>query len=454
MKTNFLLNLLILCCSILIYVSDLYDETFILLLIFTSIINSIFFIYKIGRISNTFWFIIVYIFLFDLTPVMSLLGMNANPPEKVMLLYQFFALSGISLFQMAALCTLGRRAIQKTYDINFKKLEKCIFITFLLMFAACIMWIYDFGGVNIDKAIRISQANHLSMVADYLSLFCIPIYLFVPSYLSKRRSLAPLLLVCFLIAQYIDFSINKSRSDFIMSLVALLMGFLYVKKIFTFNSCTISDKERSTSPSLWSVFYKWLIPIALIGVILRFVRGQMQGVGEVSLSLDDLWSYIALSFGMGGDESGDFSYGSVIYKLISNVPSTHEFLYGQSYYRIFFTWIPRLFWGDKPLNTETIVGSWLYPDIVGMVVPPGVIGDAYINFGVIGVFLMFFFGIIFGRLDKQDSCSKLLFPFVSGVLIFHFVRGSFTTSIVEMLGTFYSVKLMVAYMSPKKVYLK
>ena len=90
-------------------------------------------------------------------------------------------------------------------------------------------------------------------------------------------------------------------------------------------------------------------------------------------------------FGLHG-KLGVFGYSDIIYRLIEKFPSMHGFLNGQSYYRVFFTLIPRYLWPDKPENTQRIVAYIINPGIINQTTPPSIVGDSYINFGIYGNF--------------------------------------------------------------------
>ena len=92
--------------------------------------------------------------------------------------------------------------------------------------------------------------------------------------------------------------------------------------------------------------------------------------------------------------SGDIAYGLSITKLLGILESSNFFLYGQSYYRIFFAPIPRAIWPDKPENSQQLVA-----DIIGQgpdfqTLPIGIQGDAYFNLGMFFFIAPFFISMI------------------------------------------------------------
>lgn len=85
--------------------------------------------------------------------------------------------------------------------------------------------------------------------------------------------------------------------------------------------------------------------------------------------------------------------------IIEEMPVTENYLFGKTYFLTFLAPIPRVLWPDKPVvRSGRFVGSNLYhkPTLSG--VPPGVIGEAYMNFGWGGILVvMLLFGFVCKR---------------------------------------------------------
>ncbi|MFB6264014.1 MAG: O-antigen polymerase, partial [Bradymonadaceae bacterium] len=72
--------------------------------------------------------------------------------------------------------------------------------------------------------------------------------------------------------------------------------------------------------------------------------------------------------------------------IIDGVPEHLPYQYGRSYVVWLVTPVPRTVWPDKPaIRTGALVGEAIFntPERTG--VPPGVIGELYINFGLVGI---------------------------------------------------------------------
>lgn len=82
--------------------------------------------------------------------------------------------------------------------------------------------------------------------------------------------------------------------------------------------------------------------------------------------------------------------------IVTQMPSREPFLLGSSYLALFVAPIPRTLWPEKPVvRIGRFVGVDLYQRPSDSGVPPGLIGEAYLNFGWVGVFLIpFIFGLV------------------------------------------------------------
>lgn len=82
------------------------------------------------------------------------------------------------------------------------------------------------------------------------------------------------------------------------------------------------------------------------------------------------------------------SFAAVLY----HTPRIYPFRYGASWLELFYFWIPRGFWPDKPLSQSLTFGpSYLssFPQTGDSFYSPTLMGDAYLNMGTVGVFAVF-----------------------------------------------------------------
>ncbi|MCC8252540.1 O-antigen polymerase [Vibrio campbellii] len=266
------------------------------------------------------------------------------------------------------------------------------------------------------------EANgFLWLIAKYSLMFYLPCSFIQGFYIPKAKLRHKLLIILtFVILMIMVFLFLRTRTYLLGPIVTMAFGFLF---------SIIGRKSESISIS-----GRQYIKIAMFAIIIislaasaRFIRGIIE-VGEGSLN-----------FGLIAEKTlveGDLGYGHMIDKIIKYSDDFDIKLYGQSYYRLILSPIPRSIYEGKPENTQRIVGKWLYPNSTFMTVPPGIQGDAYINFGVLGVVVFIIFGSVCRVIDNNISVVNGIFVASSFMPMFHLVRGGFTNPIIILAFTY------------------
>jgi len=143
--------------------------------------------------------------------------------------------------------------------------------------------------------------------------------------------------------------------------------------------------------------------IAFVGVGGEFRKAQ-RGAGDIS----DVQVSVGVleSVKLGVEEySRRSSQASGEIGIIGRVPSEVGLLHGETYLAFLAAPIPRAFWQDKPRagGYQTALLIFGRDDTA---IPPGNVGELYLNFGLPGVFVgMFLFGLFMRLLYNQ--CSAL-----------------------------------------------
>ncbi len=116
------------------------------------------------------------------------------------------------------------------------------------------------------------------------------------------------------------------------------------------------------------------------------------------------------------------------YPILAKVPQDVAYLKGRSYLTIITTIIPRNLWPNKPSGVDGQVGRTFFNLSSG--VPPSPIGEAYWNFGGLGIVGVFFlFGVFQSWLYRyytaySDNRTAMLFYIIT---LFYFSAPSSTT---------------------------
>jgi hypothetical protein len=126
--------------------------------------------------------------------------------------------------------------------------------------------------------------------------------------------------------------------------------------------------------------------------------------------------------------------------IIRDTPGTMDFQMGKTIAPLFVAWIPRMIWPDKPIISfakifgETYYAPWFAG--TGIAPSPTIIGEAYLNFHVAGMFgIALISGILLRTLYHYLICRSLglsgVFVYVT---IFPFLITFWESDIAGLLG--------------------
>jgi oligosaccharide repeat unit polymerase len=137
--------------------------------------------------------------------------------------------------------------------------------------------------------------------------------------------------------------------------------------------------------------------------------------------------------------------------------NSNDYLYGQTLFKIFVSWIPREVWFFKPEDTHTLITSLRENSFVGgTAAAVTLLGEIYWNFSFFGVFILFLLIGYFLRkfdlaINKKLSDTKLILFSNTTYLFFLIWRGSISTTLVIFMINIFTIFFLL-YMS--KIILK
>lgn len=182
-----------------------------------------------------------------------------------------------------------------------------------------------------------------------------------------------------------------------------------------------------------------IVPISIFSVLLflalmayHIFKQEYLVLGRiVSISGgEQFWS--SLSDFLNQQIFGNFMQLQSMSVLIEGMPDPLEFQYGQTYLAGLLLLVPRFIFPDKPLPSTGVFTEAFWPDAwrsLGTTLPPGVFGEAYMNFGTLGALVLGLLGgFMMGRLRKgltvNPSCDMALINYAVAVAsMLHFFRG-------------------------------
>lgn len=254
-----------------------------------------------------------------------------------------------------------------------------------VLFSVVAFWFYveREGGLS-EHLLSWQMGRHEALAGDYYWILLIKVSAMACLLwfsLNRRAVYQPLFWACSLVSVVINFLATGSRSTVIVFfIVAMLVWML---------------RERKFAPTR-------ILAIGLLGVVLiSFLGGFRSRIwkGELSLTSENDEKSVVEYFEQGAVESAERAWtASGLLPILARVPDDVDLLYGSSYFALLTLPIPRSVWPDKPGQIGGLVGDVFFQSPAGT--PPGPIGEAYWNFHVPGVILIFF---IFGTFQKWLS---------------------------------------------------
>lgn len=207
--------------------------------------------------------------------------------------------------------------------------------------------------------------------------------------------------------------------------------------IITFIAYTLSEQKVRITRVITIV----IIAISFIGAAgeLRAGTWKQEVLWQVLLSPD-----IEQSFTAGIEEiASRGSELSALYPIIVKVPNKVNLLYGQAYINFLTTPIPRALWRSKPQGFGNQIGPLFFG--LSAPIPPGPIGEAFWNFHIPGVLIVFFlYGVfhewltrLFLRYGKEPAII-LLFAYI----VFRFSPEVYSATLLFQFGVSILLLLM------------
>jgi oligosaccharide repeat unit polymerase len=176
-----------------------------------------------------------------------------------------------------------------------------------------------------------------------------------------------------------------------------------------------------------------LVLIGAIGMLLfsmyfEYRNLTHEGIEESEIRSMDFADVELLYTGVLGGRNFDMMDN--LLSIVHFTPVQLHHLDGSSYLHYFVNLVPRRLWEGKPKGVGSILAEKVYGWKIGGA-PPGAIGEAYFNYGVLGIFPALFLLGLFGRIVATYARAHPRNPFAIFVLaagcifVLMVTRGSF-----------------------------
>jgi oligosaccharide repeat unit polymerase len=201
---------------------------------------------------------------------------------------------------------------------------------------------------------------------------------------------------------------------FVFAFTLLTMNHLMGRRI----SMTLAVSVGAVLVFLSSIYVLFFREYMVVGELMTVdVRGNLRE---------------SLSESVMGEYMTNFMQLQILTLLVDQIPSSMPYQSGASFLSFFTIVVPHALWPDKPLPSPGILAVHFWPQMWydhGTTMPPGIIGELYMNFAWWGVFLgMVVFGGIYGvgrrRVEEQPwNPVRALYYSLFLALMLHYLRG-------------------------------
>jgi oligosaccharide repeat unit polymerase len=167
-----------------------------------------------------------------------------------------------------------------------------------------------------------------------------------------------------------------------------------------------------------------------------FAVGEFTTIDSQNITRSDLSEVVASEIG------GNFLQLQVLTTIIDRMPKELPYQNGKTLLSLFTMPVPRVLWLDKLLPAPGVLTVAFWPEKFlneGASMPPGLVGEFYMNFGAIGVAAgMFLFGVTYARLEtrvREKPTNTVLVTFYGLIvaMMLHYLRGEFVSPTVTLL---------------------
>ena len=145
--------------------------------------------------------------------------------------------------------------------------------------------------------------------------------------------------------------------------------------------------------------------------LFRWVRGYLHETGGFNINTlisslqygySEASQYISSSSLIDGIQgiTESVNFNTLVF-IVRDFGDKFDYLYGISYLKSFFFFVPRSIWPDKPNSLPVIIGDIYCPNC-GVAFITTALGEAYANFGFISLIIIPLVIIIITKIDRSD----------------------------------------------------
>ena len=232
--------------------------------------------------------------------------------------------------------------------------------------------------------------------------------------LDRTASRNPLFWIVLLFVVPVNFFTGGSRSSVISAVVLFLMIFMI-------------RHQKIPKVKIIAIAVAAFILVGALGTLRRSTyQGEVDWTVLTDFSLKGSIEVTREELEWRGANSGYLP-------VIAKVPDKVGLLYGKSYVGTLLFFIPRALWPDKPHGAGTMNGEIIFEG--GSGVPTGPVGEAYWNFYIPGVVIMFFLYGLFHRWLARTFAQYSRVP--TAWVLYVLTLSTFSPESTRMVGWFH-----------------
>lgn len=275
--------------------------------------------------------------------------------------------------------------------------------------------IYSVGGIstyisNNSNRVAFMEGNNIYSLAQFQIA---GIYLFqrwrYPQSFFSIKSILTFLFTFFVLI------FSNSKSPLFILCMGLFVIYYYRVKMIGLTKILIFSFLGIIFFNLWELVFREYL-----------VVGEFVSISNNSGIISRISDFIV----------GNFMQLQITSIIIENYPKYHNHLMGSSLWMIFLIFLPRTIFPEKPITVAGELTQNIWPDAFAATkttIPPGIIGELYMNFSWPGIIIgMFIIGAIYRVLwdNFKNSNSDSIYSYCYIIfisLMLHVVRGELSS---------------------------
>lgn len=280
-----------------------------------------------------------------------------------------------------------------------------------------------------DRTRKYAGLSHYLIAINFLVSICYLWYFRIESNIDIR------------IFEKLSFCSYLSISIFVI----MILG--HKSTIFILLTMMLVTRNRLKSRIKLKNILLFMSILFIVLMIYQIIKSELWAVGEiVTIGADGNSVLETFLFYLVENFTGNLMQLQNMAVIMEAVPEKLDYQYGLGWLMTLLIFIPSTILENKPLTTPGIYTMAIWPDkwiYEGTTMPPGIFGEAYINFGVVGIIIIsvlfsrYWFGTYKNHLAMEADQLKLAKYSLAAATMLHFFRGEIAAVFVAAITIYF-----------------